>query len=317
MINRIYITGVKIFAIAMLMYSGYLCFRFMPLVLGLIVGLRQVYNCLELSKQWFGLGIPYPFKMVLPLITVISLLSVTLLIASIGILRLKKWARVVGLYSSCIAIIVSFVVWLVVISLSRCAASMVPLDIEQLMLESFYAIFIYLTLPALFSLVFVTRREIKQCFEKEVIQESKGVTILVTLLFILILPCIFQNYEPLASNLNIPEPYLNIWFWLDTTICIIAVCALLGLFTLRDVFRKIAIAAILCDLVLSFPLPYFINTSEIPYTVFVIIFIVYTTLEVTFIYFLTRPKVKEQFQKTQPWVSSTTLFHSIFAKCPT
>src|SRR4030043_1667888 len=171
MINRIYITGVKIFAIAMLMYRGYLCFRFMPLVLGLIVGLRQVYNCLELSKQWFGLGIPYPFKMVLPLITVISLLSVTLLIASIGILRLKKWARVVGLYSSCIAIIVSFVVWLVVISLSRCAASMVPLDIEQLMLESFYAIFIYLTLPALFSLVFVTRREIKQCFEKEVIQE--------------------------------------------------------------------------------------------------------------------------------------------------
>ncbi len=316
MVKRTYITSVKIFAIAMLMYSGYLCFRFLPLVLGLIVGLKQVYTCLELSKQLFGLDTPYPFKMVLPLIIVISLLSVTLLIASIGILRLKKWARAVALYSSCIAIIVSFVVWLVVISLSRCAASMVPLDIEQLMLESFYAIFIYLTLPALFGWVFVTRLEIKQCFKKEVTQESKGVTILATLLFILILPCIAQNYESLASNLNIPEPYLNIWFWLDKTICIIAVFALLGLFSLRDVFRKIAIAAILCDLVLSLPQPYFIYASEIPYTAYVVIFIVYTTLEVAFIYFLTRPKVKEQFQKTLPWADSTTLFRSICAKCP-
>jgi len=299
MVNRIYIAGVKIFAIAMLIYGGCLFPRIMPLVVSLRASISQNCTLLDLYKNLFGLDISDPFNVALLPITVISLLLVSLayIIAAIGILRLKKWARAVGLYSSCIAIIVSFLVWLAFASISRYAASMVPMDIEQLMLEGFYAIFIYLTLPSLFILVFVTRREIKQCFEKEVIQESKGVTIFATLLSILILPCIVQNYEPLASNLNIPEPYLNIWFWLDKTICITAVFALLGLFSLRDVFRKIAIAAVLCDLVLSLPQSYFINTSEISYIVYVVIFIVYTTLEITFIYFLTRPKVKEQFQK--------------------
>lgn len=317
MVKRIYITGVKIFAIAMLIYSGYLFFLLLPSAVSLTVGISY-WTYLNLSKNLFELDLSGPFNMALPLIAFISLLLVALayIIAAIGILRLKKWARTIGFYSSCIAIIVSFVAWLGVVSLSRYIASMVPCDIEYIMLGSFYAIFLYLTLPSLFILVFITRREIKQCFEKEVIQESKGITIFVTLFSILILPGIIQNYEEFASIFNIPELYLSILFWLDKTICITAAFALLGLFSLKDIFRKIAIATVLCYIALSFPTLYLIDTSEIPYIVFVVAFIVFTILDIAFIYFFTRPKVKEQFQKTLPWAASTTLFRSICAKCP-
>lgn len=298
MVKRIHVTGIKIFAIVMLLYSGNICFRLLSSTAPLTVN----WTHLDLSKHLFEFDLSDPWNMSLLAIAFISLFPVALayLIAGIGILRLKKWARTVGLYSSCIAVIVSFVVWLGFASLSRTLASMAPIDTEQFMIGGFYTIFIFLTLPALFTLVLLTRKEVKQCFTGEAIQESKGVTIFVILLTILFFRSIIQNYESFASSFDVPELYLVIWFWLSKTIYITAIFALLGLFLLKDVFRKIAIAAVLCDQVLMFHELYLRQTSLKIHTSYEVIFILFTILDLSFIYFLTRPKVKAQFQKHPP-----------------
>lgn len=225
-----YIVGIKILGIAMFMYSSWLCTLFLPLIVGFGLAMFQEGDYSFLHFVLLPLGL--------------SLVALIYLIASVGILRLKVWGRVIGIYNTGLAVILSFVTWLVCIHIIKMGiTAMVPIDLER---EIFWSllimIFLFLMVPALFILLFLTRPKIKVRFKEKVTQESKGATIFIVLFAIFHLMGLTGDYESFSSIFKIPEPYLNIYFWFLNIMNVIGLFTVIGLFLLKDSFRKIAIA---------------------------------------------------------------------------
>lgn len=303
MAKRTHIAGIKILAAAMLIYYGG---RFFP---GFFPSNHRLssYDSLELlwgTVDLFEHRSSLLTSVVLFLIAGFCMFSVALayLIASAGILRLKEWARKLAVYNSCFSIAVYFLSWLMSVFAVRSIAYFAPIDMEYVIFGSLFPFLMYLVLPSLFILLFLTRPEIKDSFTKDITQESKGVTIFAILVIILaLLGGGRDRYEFYTSLYKISEPYVDILFWFDILREIIILLTAIGLFWLKNAFRKIVVILLLLDLVCS-PFELFLIdeaylfSDAIMVFLFVVFFIIFVLFDAAFIFFFTRPRVKEQFE---------------------
>lgn len=140
----------------------------------------------------------------------------------------------------------------------------------------------------------------KSAFNKSISQEqttkkglSKGPITFAIIFILLNLMGLLGNYEFFSSFFKIPEPYQYLYFSLLNVTSIVGLITVIGLFLLKDSFRKIVIVLISFDLattVIEIP---FIRSPNLTEIILITIFSIYN---LAFIYLFTRPKVKEQFK---------------------
>jgi len=296
MVKRTHIAAIKIFAVVLLIYNAWFFSGFLFPVL-----LLSVYNLAE----GFDLATVFRYLLSHPSLLAIGLLCAYLsaliyIIASIGILRLKNWARKLAVYNSCLAIVIYILIWLASVDAFRLLASFAPVDMEYVIFKGLFTILIYMVPPILFILFFLTRPQIKDSFKKDVTQESKGVATFAILVIILALFGGRDSYQSHISFYKISQPYLDILFWFGMLTEIIIVLTALGLFWLKDAFRKIAVILLSFDLA-CFPFQLFLIDKTCLFSdvilVFlsVVFFIIFLLFDAVFIYYFTRPRVKLQF----------------------
>lgn len=286
MVRKGYIVAVKILASAMFLYGSWLCDIFLPFVLGYSWAIFR--------------GGDYSGLKLLLLLLALTLVALIYLIASVGMLRLKPWSRIIGIYNSGLTLILSVVAWLACIHMTELAARLAPFEIERGNFAFLFVIFLFLMAPALFILLFFTHSKIKDSLKEGVIQESKGITIFTVLFIIFHLMELTGSYESFSSIFRIPEPYRHIYFWFLNIVDIISLFTAIGLFALKDIFRKIAIVLVSFDLIAYIFESPFISAPDLAHIILLILFLSY---DVTFIYFFTRTKIKGQFKKEKKVVS--------------
>lgn len=279
MTDKTYIVITKILASFMFLYGSLLCIFSLPIMLIYDWTIFSETNHLD-SKF-----------LLLPLVLV--LLGMLYSIAGFGMLRLKPWGRVLSIYGAGLAIILSIAIWVTCIYIIGLSARYAPFDIQRAIFTSLFVIFLYLVMPALFILIFFTRSRIKTIFKERTIQESKGITIFAALFIMFFLMILPWNYWSSSLILKIHEPYRHVYFWLISLLNIIGLFTAIGLFTLKDTFRKIAILLALFNLIVFIFEPTFVSALEPALIVLVILFFIYN---IAFVYFFTRGKIKEQFK---------------------
>lgn len=278
MANNGYIVAIKILALIMFMYGSLLCYLFLPLAV--------IYSF------WFFQKGGYLLLPVLLLLIGLSIVALNYLIGGIGMLRLKKWGRAISVYNSIFAVILSFVAYLSLTRVTVAIASFSPFNIGSGVFMFLVTILICLITPALFFLLFFTRPGIKNIFKEGSVQESKGVTILAVSLIIFYLIGLTVNYSSFVSAIRI-EPYRHLYFWFLKVVYIAGLFTTFGLFTLKDIFRKVIVGLTVFDLITYIEAPFI---KEFHDFFGIILLLVLLSYDAALIYFFTLPNIKKQFK---------------------
>lgn len=227
-------------------------------------------------------------------------INLAFILLSYNLLELKNWSRVLLLIINTImALIISIFDLLMLFTLRwEKVAELFKKMYPHFTTMAFIA-FLMSNIYFYAFLIFFTRPKVKGQFSKEEGMEEKkliGAIIFTALFAIYFFPGLFYTYESFSSTYSMPVPYLGIWFWFVRIVDIIGLITVVGLFLFKDIFRKIAIAIVLFDLIRFIIETPFVNIPKFfSDKISIIVFIIITTLEVAFIYFFTRPKVKALF----------------------
>lgn len=283
MANKGYIVAIKILALIMFIYGSWLCYLFLPLVI--------IY-----SFEFFQKG-GYSLLPILLLLIGLFIVALNYLIGGIGMLRLKKWGMVISVYNAILTVILSFVVYLSLTRVTVAITSFSPFNIGSGVFLFLIIILVFLIAPALFFLLVFTRTRVKSIFKEVAVQESKGVTILVVSLIIFYLIELTVNYSSFVSAIRI-EPYRHLYFWFLKVVHISGLFTTVGLFTLKDIFRKVIVGLTVFDLITYIEAPFIKEFNDF---FGIILLLVLLSYDVVLIYFFTRNNIKKQF-KQKRWI---------------